>query len=135
MTDFELIMLFNETFDFLISSFTTYLSIVFAFLVASLVLGKRLNRLLASIAVSLFSVASLLFCLLCFAVSRNLGELAEVIKNAVRAGQSELSWVGFVAQDAPIGRGTAVIAVLMFLSYVACILFFFYQRRSAQMDI
>ena len=76
MTDFELIMLFNETFDFLISSFTTYLSIVFAFLVASLVLGKRLNRLLAGIAVSLFSVASLLFCLLCFAVSRNLGELA-----------------------------------------------------------
>ena len=131
MSDYEMIMVFNETFDFLIASFTTFLSIVFAFLVAGSLLANRLDRLLAGIAVALFSGAALLFSLLCYNVAANLGRLAELIKAAVSDGTSELGWVGFVASNAPIGLVLPSLAGLMVLAYIASIIFFVGQRRRA----
>ena len=55
MSDYESIMVFNETFDFLIASFSTFLTIVFAFLVASAWLAAKLDRLMAGIAIALFT--------------------------------------------------------------------------------
>jgi hypothetical protein len=130
-SDFNLIMVFNETFDFLIASFSTFLTIVFAFLVASALIGGKLSRTLSGIAIGLFSGASFIFLLLCYNVAANLGVLAEEIKSAVARGESELDWVGFVAADAPVGLGLRGLALLMFLAYVASIVFYLNQRRRS----
>ena len=129
MSDYEMIMVFNETFDFLITSFGTFLSMVFAFLVASSLLAEKLNRLLAGIVVALFTGASMFFTLMSYNVGANLGSLAEQIKMAVADGRSELGWVGFVANNAPIGVGLRALALLMLLGYIASLIFFFHQRR------
>jgi hypothetical protein len=131
MSDFEMIMVFNEAFDFLLTTFTTFLSIVFAFLVASTLLAGRLTRTLAGIAVGLFSVASLFFIALTRSVAGDVGSAAGQIKLAVAAGRSSLGWVGFVARDAPIGSALQVVTVLMALTFVAALVFFFHQRRVA----
>jgi hypothetical protein len=130
MSDFEMVMLFNETFDFLIASFTTFLSIVFAFLIASTLLATRLSRKLAGIAVALFSGAALFFVVLCYNVAANLGNIAEVIKSSVADGTADLGWIEFVATDAPVGLGLRLLAGLMLLAYAASIFFFLAQRHT-----
>jgi hypothetical protein len=129
MSDFEMIMVFNETMSFLLSGFTTFLSIIFAFLVASTFLAGRLTRSLAGIAVGLFSLASIFFITQAFAVASNIGFIVEEIKTAVAAGRSSLGWIGFVALDAPMGTIMNAVAVLMVLAFVAALVFFFHQRR------
>ena len=130
-SDYMMIMVFNETFDFLIASFSTFLSIVFAFLVACALLGNKLDRRLAGIVVGLYTGATVIFVLLCYNVAANLGSLAEQIKSAVAQGDSALGWIGFVASDAPIGLGLRGIAILMAIAYVASIMFFVTQRRQS----
>jgi hypothetical protein len=131
MSDFEMIMVFNEAFNFLLSSFTTFLSIVFAFLVASTLLAARLTRTLAGIAVALFSVASVFFIALTRAVAGDVGSTAGQIKLAVAEGRSTLNWVGFVETSAPVGGVLQVmVPTLMALTFVAALVFFFHQRRT-----
>jgi hypothetical protein len=86
---------------------------------------------LAGIAVGLFSVASLFFIALTRSVAGDVGSAAGQIKLAVAAGRSSLGWVGFVARDAPIGSALQVVTVLMALTFVAALVFFFHQRRVA----
>jgi len=132
--DFNLVMVFNETFDFLIASFSTFLTVIFAFLVASALLAQKLTRMLAGIAVSIFTGASVILVLICYNVAANLGYLAEEIKVAVAEGDSELGWIGFVASDAPVGLGLRTLALLMLLAYGASILFFISQRRRTEIS-
>lgn len=131
MSDFEMLSSFSQTFDFLLSSFTTFLTIVFAFLVASTLLAGRLTRTLAGIAVGLFSLASAFFILLTFSVARDVAQAAEQIKMAVAEGRSTLGWIGFVASDAPVGWTLPSLGVLMAFTFVAALVFFFHQRRLA----
>jgi hypothetical protein len=131
MSDFEMMMIFNEAFDGLQSSFTTFLSIVFGFLVASTLLANRLTRTLAGIAVGLFSLASAFFILQAYGVATNLGAIVEQMKIAVAAGRSNLGWVGFVGTDLGIGANFKLAALLMALTFVASLIFFFHQRRVA----
>lgn len=131
MSDFEMIMVFNETFDFMLSSFTTFVSIVFAFLVASTFLAGKLTRTLAGIAIGLFSIASVFFIAMTRGVAHDLGGAAEQIKTAVTEGRSTLAWLGFVESDAPVGGLEIVVPALMGLTFVAALVFFFHQRRVA----
>jgi hypothetical protein len=129
MSDFEMIMVFNGAFDGLLSSFTTFLTIVFAFLVASTILAARLTRTLAGIAVGLFSLASAFFIMQAWGVAINLGLIVEQMKTAVAAGRSGLGWLGFVGNDLSLGVNFRFVAVLMALTFVAALVFFFHQRR------
>jgi hypothetical protein len=129
MSDFEMVMLFNETMNFLLYGFTTFLSIIFAFLVASMLLAGKLTRTLAGIAVGLFSLASVLFISQAFAVATNVGLIAEQIKISVAEDRSSLGWVSFGQLDAPMGTIMRFVAVLMMLAFVAALVFFFHQRR------
>jgi hypothetical protein len=129
MSDFEMIMVFNEGFDGLQSSFTTFLSIVFGFLVASTLLANKLTRVLAGIAVGLFSLASAFFILQAYGVASNLGEIVEQMRIAVAAGRSNLGWLGFVGSDLSLGVNFQLVAALMALTYMAALVFFFHQRR------
>jgi hypothetical protein len=131
MSDFEMVMVFNETMSFLLSGFTTYLSIIFAFLVASTFLASHLTRTMAAIAVGLFSLASAFFIAQAFAVATNVGLVVDQIRLMVAQGRSSLGWLGFVPSGASMGTIMRLAAWLMTLAFVAALVFFFHQRRVA----
>jgi len=133
MSDFEMFMSFNSTFDSLLSVFTIFIATVFAFLVASLLLATRLTRPLAGIALGLFTIVSALFVWTAYNVVVNLGNLVEEINAAVAEGSSTLTWPNFVGPDAPTGIGM-LFPVVMLLAAIAALIFFFQHRFGGSSD-
>jgi len=127
MSDFEMFMAFNATFDLLLTVFTIFIATVFAFLVASLLLAPKLTRPLAGIALGLFTSVSALLVWIAYNVVVNLGNLVEEINVAVTEGSSTLTWPNYVGPDAPTGIGMPIV-VLMLLAAIAALVFFFNQR-------
>lgn len=128
-SDFALLMAFNETFDFIISAFSIFLSIIFAFLVATSLLANRLNRLLAGIAVGLFTGACAIFTAMVFNVGLSVGDIASVIKESVERGDSNLGWLNFVEINAPLSMVAWLFGSIMVLGYIASIVFFVNRRQ------
>lgn len=132
MSDFEMITIFNESLNTVILIFTTFVSIVFGFLVASTLAG-RLTRLMTGIAVGLFTGASVCLVVLSSRILIDVGNLANVIRTEVDAGTSTLGWIGFAQGSGPIGLIFQAIPLLMLASYVAALVFFFHQQRIARL--
>ena len=132
MSDYELLNTLHNAFMGWITLLTSYISIVFAFVVAGYLAAHRLTRTLAMTAVGLFTVASVFFILMTVVVSLDVTRLAAAINESVHDGTSSLTWVGFVSPD---GRTPPPIATMlsygiMGLSYAGAVFFFLSQRRS-----
>jgi hypothetical protein len=132
MTDFELMYTFSEAFSGLTSLLTTYFSILFAFVAAAYLVAGKLSWALASIAVSLFTIAAWFLILLIGVVVLDMFAVASVIRDAVAEGQSSLGWVGFAGRRAVVVGPLFMFlaASLLVASYVGAVFFFFSQRRA-----
>ena len=133
MSDFEMVSTFQESFNAVINLLAIYFSIVFAFTVAGFLAAGKLNRTLATIAIGLFTIAAGFFALFIFVVLRNSVALAQVIIDAVAAGESSLRWLGFTnARNLSVVR--PLLETLMFgllaCSYGGAVFFFLHQRRT-----
>lgn len=129
MSDFELLVIFNETFDSIVTVFSIYISIVFAFLVACSLLAERLNRVLSWLAVGLFTGASAFFAAMIFGTTGALSDLVEFMRTTNSGLESGLVWFNLVQTEAPFGLVLqAGMTLLMVASYAASIVFYVYRR-------
>lgn len=133
MSDYEKLDSFASVFNGVQLLFTSYVSILFAFLVASWLIAHKLNTVLAVLCLGLFTLVSLYFVSLTYFVSQNLIALIELIQAEVATGQSTLGWVGFTRTDEPpplIG----VLILTEILAYAGTLVFFFYQRKTGKVN-
>ena len=131
MTDYELVSVLIEFINTTWAIFATYVSIVFAFLVAGYFVANKLAPKMILVVVTLYTLVALWSV---FALNRNvvaIGAAAEEIRRAVQEGNSTLSWVPaattpeFLAPVVPF-----MVTGLAIVAYVGSIFFFFYQRKS-----
>ena len=108
----------------------SYVSVLFAFLVAAYFAAPHLNRAMTVISIGLFSVFS---AIMLFVVNRTLATsfgLAENIRQNATGGDTTLAWhpitseqINFFAPATPVITGTLVLGML------SCIVFFFLARK------
>ena len=132
MTDYELVSLLIEFINTTWVIFATYVSIVFAFLVAGYFVSEKLAPKMISLVVSLYTLVALWSV---FALNRNvvaIGAAADEIKRVLLEGDSTLDWVPVAATPDFL---TPVIPILVtglaIVAYAGSIFFFFYQRKNA----
>ena len=130
MSDYEMADSFSSMFSGLQLLFTSYVSIVFAFLIASWLVAHKLNWLLSAVSVFLFTLVSVYFIAFTYFVAQDMLNLGALIGQKVQAGESTLTWTGFGEewQDPP-----PLMKLLLFLeisAYLAALLFFFYQKKT-----
>ena len=126
MTEYELVDIFYtmaSLSDQLIASFITLL---FAFLVASYLVSSKLDRKMTAVVIVLYSYMALRYVALFYNVSDDIGTLADTLTEMRLRGSSSLEWL-------EIGAGISVMiiaqTVAMILSFAASIFFFFYMRH------
>jgi len=126
MTEYELVDTFYTiaTFaDQLIASFITFL---FAFLIASYLVSAKLDSRMVVIVIALYSFMALRYVLIYYNATGDMIPLADTLMELRIRGDSSLDWleIGGGMQMMHIGTSLA-----MFLSFAASILFFFFMRH------
>ena len=130
MTDYELLSIFIEFTNTVWTIFATYVSIVFAFIIAAYLVSSRLTPNVVALVLSLYSLVSFWSI---WAISQNAYAIAASVgemKRVVQESDSSLGWVPQTAiSDFMLPTLPIVITSLAFVVYVGSIVFFFYQRR------
>ena len=93
MSDYELVSVLIEYINTTWAIFATYVSVVFAFLVAGYFAAKKLASTMVSLVITLYTLVVIWSV---FALNRNvasIGAATDEIKRVVREGESSLSWV------------------------------------------
>ena len=108
-----------------------YISLMFAFLVMSYLAAHRLPPFLASVVIALFSAVSGLFIFQVFLYRNEAGEIASYLFEQKQSGNLDLSWYGANPTWAATTNLYLMVAVTVG-GFLACLAFFFYQRRSAK---
>ncbi len=130
MTDYELLSIFIEFTNTVWTIFATYVSIVFAFIVAAYLVSGRLTPKVVSLVLTLYSLVSFWSI---WAISQNAYAIAATVgemKRVVQESDSSLGWVPQAAvPDFMLPILPIVITSLAFVAYAGSIVFFFYQRR------
>jgi len=120
----------SESINTLWTIFSIYVSIVFAFLVASYLVAGNLARTLASIIITLYTLVALWSL---FGLNRTAATVVAIIfeiKRAVLETNSSLAWHPAVSTPNQIFSAyPAFITALALVAYVGSIFFFFQQRR------
>lgn len=134
MSDYEMADSFSSMFSGLQMLFTSYVSIIFAFLIASWLVAHKINTVMAAICLFLFTLVSIYFISFTFFIAQDMLNLGKIIGQKVEAGESSLSWTGFGDEwdDPP-----PLMNLLLFMelaAYIASLLFFYYQRKSGKVD-
>ena len=134
MSEYELVSLVIQFTNTSIQLILAYSSILFAFLVMSYLTAHKLNRVLATCVLVLFSLVCYLLIFQIYHVRNDLGHLLTYLLNQQLEGVKELPWFGHNA-----AWGARVVSVLHYLvmvgGYTACIGYFFYQRnRGTQQE-
>ncbi len=128
MTDYEMMSLFQEITNTTWTVFATYVSIVFAFLVAGYLVSNRLAPRIVSVVVTLYSLVALLSVISLNRASSNGMALAAEIKRAVQENDSSLSWVQ-ISPDAVLSTLPVLITTVAIVAYAGSLIFFFHQRK------
>ena len=133
MTDYELLTILIEFINIMWTIFATFVSIVFAFIVASHLVAKKLTSRVVSLVITLYTLIALWsvwgISLNSFALSATAGELK---RRSVEDGSS-LGWLPMLEMpDVMRSAIPFLITLLVFVVYVGSIIFFFYQRRVGQ---
>lgn len=126
MTEYELVDTFYtvaELSDQLIVSFVTLL---FAFLIASYLVSSRLDGRMVVVVIALYSFMALRYVLVYYNVSGDLVTLADTINGLRLRPDSTLGWLEIGGGLSTMLIGTTV---AMFLSFLASVYFFFYTRH------
>ena len=131
MTDYELLSVFIEFTSNTWAIFATYVSIVFAFIVASYLVSKRLTSRVVSLVIALYSLVSFWSVWAISSQATLISATVGEMKRVVQDNQSSLGWVpvltipDFVVPIVPI-----LITSLATAAYAGSIVFFFYHRKG-----
>ena len=130
MTEYEVVSALTATLDLLWTIFATYVSIVFAFLVASYLVAHKLVSGIVWLVLTLYTVVS---AWAIFGLSRTsatvVGLVFEIKRMALEPG-STLGWHTVVSTpDIAFPFISFVTTSVGVIAYVGSIVFFFYQRH------
>ncbi len=131
MTDYELLTIFIEFVNTTWTIFATYVSIVFAFIVASHLVARQLTSRVVSLVITLYSLVAVWsvwgISMNAISISATVGEM----KRRLLEGGSSLGWLPIVeTPDFMRSIIPFLITLLALVVYVGSIVFFFYQRRA-----
>jgi hypothetical protein len=127
MSDFELISLFNELFNTAYARLNDYLVGLFGMLVAAHFVAPKLNRMMAWLIASLYTIFSVATIFPAIVVTDRFTLAARQVKIAADRPGSILSEMFTILPSREIV--TPVMTVLLVAAYVASMLYFFQARR------
>ena len=130
MTDHELITIFIEFVNTTWTIFGTYVSIVFAFIVASHLAASRLTSKVASLVITLYTLVAAWsvwgISMNATSISATVGEM----KRRLLDESSSLGWLPILGMpDYMLPVIPILITCLAAVVYIGSIVFFFHQRR------
>ena len=133
MSEAELYSAFHAALGGANSLLFDYISLMFGFLIMSYLAAHRLPAFLASIVLALFSLVSGLFIFQVFLYRNDAGAIASYMFEQKQSGNLDLLWFGTNPLWAATTNAYLMIAVTVG-GFLGCIMFFLYQRRSANVD-
>ena len=115
--------------------FAVYVSVVFAFLIASYLVSDKLAPKMVSVVISLYSLVAVWSLFGISRTSATVISLAGEIKQLVSAGGSSLGWHPAVATpDLAFALIQVLIVAIAVFAYIASMVFFFHQRKLGVQD-
>jgi hypothetical protein len=131
MTDYEILSALNASISTLWTIFATYVSIVFAFLVAGYLTASELASRIVWVVVTVYTLVALWAI---FGLNRTAASLIATsfeIKRAVLESGSSLGWHPIVKTPDLFLRGVPIlVTAIAVAAYVGSMVFFFYERKA-----
>jgi len=132
MTDFEMVYMFSDYMNLIFTVFMGHVSIVFAFLIAGFLVAGRLEKSMVSVVVILFTIAVSISTFIQNRFGGAMIGVAGEMRKAVQRGESTLSWHSVTYEPEVFLSGfMLILSILMILSYLGALIFFFHRRRIA----
>lgn len=131
MTDFEIANLFTEYFALMQSQIINYASVLFAFLLAGYLIASKLQRVMATVIVVIFSAFAIDSLMTTWFLGIDVVELQLLMRERVASGSQELTFHAAARDGFNVNLYmiTVVRVSTGVLAYFGAIWFFFYQRR------
>jgi len=131
MTDSELLSAFMAAVETLWLIFSTYVSIVFAFLVVSYLAASKLKKSLAAIVIALYTLVAFWSSWALNRGSNSVSAIAAELKARAQHGASSIDWHPAAnTPDIVISTIPLLITFIAVLAYVGSVFFFYIQRKS-----
>ena len=130
MTDYELVSIFLELVNTLWMIFATYVSIVFAFIVASYLVAQRLTSTVVSLVITLYTLVSIWAIWGVRQNSINISATVGEMSRRTLDGRASLDWLPIL--DMPDNMRTIIpglITLVTVVIFAGSVVFFFYERR------
>ena len=128
MTEYELVDTFYTIASLSDQLVARFITLLFAFLVASYLTSSKLDRKMTAVVITLYSYMALRYIVIHHNVAGDIATLAETLTEISLREGSSLGWL-------EIGAGISTMhitqSVAMFLSFAASIFFFFHTRQSS----
>lgn len=135
MTEYELVSLYEEGSALLGSHIDTYLTILFAVVVAAYLTASKLTNTMVCVAIGLFTEATFLVSFAVYRTSRDLVNLASEIRAVGQESGSSLSFHALSYEPILVMASVPWMMMgLVAVTYGAVIYFFFHVRRNAQQN-
>jgi len=126
MTEYELVDTFYTIAGLSDQLIVSFITLLFAFLIASYLASSRLDRPMVVVVITLYSFMALRYVLVFYNVSDDLVTLAETIDESRLQAGSSLSWMN-IGSGMSMTLGGTISA--MILAYLGSIYFFFHTRN------
>lgn len=131
MTDFEMLSEFNEYWDTVFMIFSVYVTVTFAFLVASYMVADKLKSGMVWVVIGLYTISSVWLNIGMNRFAAMAGLVGAEIKRSVINGQSSLNWTTLMHEpDYVLSLASYLIMVFPIFIYIGALIFFFYQRHK-----
>ena len=135
MTDYEMMIGLTELINTVWIIFASYISILFAFLVASYLVASKLAPKIVTVVISLYTLVAVW---VLFGINRTTSTivgLASEIKHSVLESDSSLSWHSVTTiPDSLLAVLPVIITLVVAAAYVGSLFFFFYERKYGSSD-
>jgi len=131
MTEYEAYDLFNSMTSTTNQVMFGYFSLISGFLIVSYLIAEKLNYVLSSVVIVLFSGASLYIVLSMYAINSDLDALFFHMIENKEAGKYHLEWLG----SNPAWLSSIISMIQIFITiggYLGSLIFFIYRKRQAR---
>jgi hypothetical protein len=130
MTDYEIVSVLNEFVSTTWAIFATYVSIVFAFLVASYLVASRLVPRIVAVVIILYTLVALWAVWGLNRTAANLVASIAEIKRRVQEDGSSLGWLPATSiPDVMLHAVPFLVTTVAVVAFVGSVVFFFHQRK------
>lgn len=133
MTDYEIVSVLNEFVSTTWSIFSTYVSIVFAFLVASYLVSSKLAPRIVAVVMVLYTLVAFWALWGLNRTAANLMASIAEIKRRVHEDGSSLGWLPATSiPDFMLHAIPLLITAVAVIAFVGSVVFFFHQRKAGE---